>query len=511
MFSSTQQKTHVMANMSAGQNDADRWQTQTLSQLSIAKLEFAFDLTADGPTFTELTPGTSISNPVPLGVDVAPISAVSGLRTIYANDTPTTFGIIVTPGQSHFYSLEGRAGELLTIDLFPSIDEGAELILHGPGGATWTLTSGVRYSSSQFNATGGTTEGDDHELLINVPLVNGQYKIEVKNVIGANVSYELLATLTGTGIATLIQQSDPNPCLDGGVLDVPGTSNTDDIDIDNSGNNLSVTVNGQTVFVDGARVTQITSNLGNGNDDFDAAGIASPICVWGDSGSDTITTGDGDDRLEGGDGADVMTGGPGQDDYFVEGALTETSPKDEVIDDIIRNNFGIGDFDGDGAGDSNELTFVSNGDGWINVKLGYDAPLASGTFDFNVDGDDGTTMKLMEAAIDELFRVAAGGVGTYDSQWDFDDDEDVDDITDVDLAGTDIEFFITEILGTFFGGVTLDGKVENADFNEVGSNWQAQVLINHWGIGDMNADGIVDAIDLNLVGINIDQSNGNWP
>ena len=111
-----------------------------------------------------------------------------------------------------------------------------------------------------------------------------------------------------------------------------------------------------------------------------------------------------------------------------------------------------------------------------------------------------------------MFRAAHdyNDNGIYDPQWDFDDDGDIDDITNVVKVDTDILFFITEIVGTLFGDATLDGRVTSADLNVVGTSWSLEDLIEFWGVGDMNGDGDVDAQDLNMVAVNWQMHNGNW-
>ena len=53
------------------------------------------------------------------------------------------------------------------------------------------------------------------------------------------------------------------------------------------------------------------------------------------------------------------------------------------------------------------------------------------------------------------------------------------------------------------GDANLDGMVDAADLNQVGINWQGSP--NLWSAGDFNASGAVDAGDLNLLGINWQQ------
>ena len=51
------------------------------------------------------------------------------------------------------------------------------------------------------------------------------------------------------------------------------------------------------------------------------------------------------------------------------------------------------------------------------------------------------------------------------------------------------------------GDANLDGVVNAADLNVVGTNWLSNSNVNPWTHGDSNADGSTNASDLNLLGI----------
>lgn len=69
-------------------------------------------------------------------------------------------------------------------------------------------------------------------------------------------------------------------------------------------------------------------------------------------------------------------------------------------------------------------------------------------------------------------------------------------------------FYVGELVGTFGelmatrlpGDANEDGRVDAADLNAVGLNWQMGG--KSWSEGDFNEDGFVDAADLNIVGLN---------
>ena len=81
------------------------------------------------------------------------------------------------------------------------------------------------------------------------------------------------------------------------------------------------------------------------------------------------------------------------------------------------------------------------------------------------------------------------------------------DVTLYDLNGDlivnsgDVTHLVETTLATYFGDANLDGIVNAADLNQVGIHWQQQAC-NGWSDGDSTGDGAVTAADLNQVGIN---------
>ena len=96
----------------------------------------------------------------------------------------------------------------------------------------------------------------------------------------------------------------------------------------------------------GAGLT-IKSNLGDGNDSFDASALLATTTVAGGNGSDTIVGGGGADDLRGGDDADSLTGNDGND------TLRGGNGADTLVagagDDLV------------GGGDDND--YIDGGDG----------------------------------------------------------------------------------------------------------------------------------------------------
>jgi hypothetical protein len=76
---------------------------------------------------------------------------------------------------------------------------------------------------------------------------------------------------------------------------------------------------------------------------------------------------------------------------------------------------------------------------------------------------------------------------------------DLNNSGEVDQA--DVQFLVENIIGTFMGDANLDGKVDAADLDQVGINWQRMDGAG-WSDGDFTGDGTVNAQDLNVIGIN---------
>ena len=94
--------------------------------------------------------------------------------------------------------------------------------------------------------------------------------------------------------------------------------------------------------------------------------------------------------------------------------------------------------------------------------------------------------------IDFLHAVIERGttVGTYD----------LDGNGAVDAA--DRVFLVENILATFMGDANLDGRVDALDINVIGINWQRTGDCLRWSDGNFDGNQDVDALDLNVLGIN---------
>lgn len=168
--------------------------------------------------------------------------------------------------------------------------------------------------------------------------------------------------------------------------------NTDEVDLDpevplkiTEDDNPNLVLGGdQDINVRGLdQDNQIMGNLGDNK----IAGGKGDDLLGGGAGDDTLWGGEGDDQLLGGEGDDRLTGGAGADTF---GYPRNAPPGEEEAqegysygDDVIRD-FGtgddtliLGDFNGDGAFDSNDYTIENTEGGALITFIGEDGSLGS--------------------------------------------------------------------------------------------------------------------------------------
>lgn len=135
-------------------------------------------------------------------------------------------------------------------------------------------------------------------------------------------------------------------------------------------------------------------------------------------------------------------------------------------------------------------------------------------YDYRIDdpnGDDDPSDSVVAAHYNALFPDPG-------SPCDFDDDGDcdLDELQYVGLDGADSKYDVDgsggtinsddtvawlDLNGTVPGDANLDSVVDAGDLNAVGLNWQSTVA-DSWAQGDFDGNRTVDAGDLNLVGLN---------
>lgn len=141
-------------------------------------------------------------------------------------------------------------------------------------------------------------------------------------------------------------------------------------------------------IVDGS-VSNITADLGAGNDTFDASASLAVSTVDGGVGNDTITGSGGDDTITGGEGDDSLNGGDGDDRFFAG-----------IGNDVIDGGAGDGDVV-ELAGNIDDYEFVKEDDvitGTNNVTGGVTE--ITGIERIFVGGDEVDIDAIDEAGVD---------------------------------------------------------------------------------------------------------------
>ena len=83
-------------------------------------------------------------------------------------------------------------------------------------------------------------------------------------------------------------------------------------------------------------------------------------------------------------------------------------------------------------------------------------------------------------------------------------DFDVNGDTTIDQA--DVVAWIDGIARSLPGDANLDGIVDAMDLNQIGVNWRKQDTDLHWCDGNFNRDTIIDAVDLNTLAVHWQQT-----
>ncbi|QDU35138.1 hypothetical protein KS4_32180 [Poriferisphaera corsica] len=106
-----------------------------------------------------------------------------------------------------------------------------------------------------------------------------------------------------------------------------------------------------------------------------------------------------------------------------------------------------------------------------------------------IAGDFDGNGQLEAADIDMLYAAITGS--STDMQYDVDADNDID--------GDDAAFWVQVLKSTEFGDANFDGIIDALDLNVIAVNFNSNT---GWANGDFNGDGVVDALDLNAVAVN---------
>ena len=173
------------------------------------------------------------------------------------------------------------------------------------------------------------------------------------------------------------------------------------------------------------------------------------------------------------------------DDFDGQGAETDADSAVSLVIDLME------DFD---IAASGEIADDVGGEFLIE-----EVPAFVDEVDPDVDGDfdgDGFFGCGDIAMLQDAFR--AGG---FEGEFDVNGDGAINQ--------ADVEEWVIDIAGSLLGDATLDGIVDAIDLNKLGVSWLQSHADIHWCQGDFDSNGTVDAIDLNKVGVNwLQESDG---
>jgi Ca2+-binding RTX toxin-like protein len=320
--------------------------------------------------------------------------------------------------------------------------------------------------------------------------LNDVERIELETVGGAdNIT---VADLTGTDVKLVT--IDLSAFVGGGDLakdtvTISGTNGNDKILVTSPSGDLLIAGLPSQVGISGGEIAKdsVTINAFGGNDIIDAsklpAGVV-PIILNGGGGNDILIGGGGLDDLSGGDGNDVLSGGKNFD--------------------VLRGGIGNDTVTG---GQANDIAFLGFGNDLFLWSRGDTGDVIEGEADID-------TVRQTGSNLDDSFVVSANGARTKldaldGTSLDVNDVEiveiralgGVDSVVIGNLAGTDVTAIAVDLAATAGGKSadtkadivsvlgTLDGvtTVTSAGSKVAAVTGQAQVIIDHWGKGDVLA------------------------
>jgi hypothetical protein len=164
------------------------------------------------------------------------------------------------------------------------------------------------------------------------------------------------------------------------------------------------------------------------------------------------------------------------------------------IDEVIYDNFAPWPTTADGSGNSLQRVAAVHYGNSSFTWLSAGASPGSTEFVADLMGDLNGDQLVNARDVDSLLDAVTSANNL--SHYDFDANGEVD--------SSDVAVFLASI-GSLMGDANLDGVVNAADLNLVGINWRASHCAS-WSGGDFSGDGAVTAVDLNAIGLQWRQS-----
>jgi Ca2+-binding RTX toxin-like protein len=302
---------------------------------------------------------------------------------------------------------------------------------------------------------------------VNLNAFNGNDIITVNDLSGTDVTKVNLnlESSPGSGSGDLLADT----------VNVNGTAYADNIQIQGSGGNYSVSGLAALVTVvgsEGANDQLVVSALG-GDDVVNAAGLAAGVAtltVDGGAGNDMITGSQGNDMLLGGDGNDLIIGGRGNDTALMgDGSDTFVwNPGDGS--DVVEGQGGFDTMVFNGANVNENIDLSANGS-----RLRLTRDIGGVTMDTN--------------GVEQVNIAALGGADTT---------------TVNDLTGTGVTTVNLNLAGANGGG---DGLADSVVVN--GTNGNDRILVSSLTSGGVRIGGLSATVNIAAIDAAIDQLTVN--
>jgi len=234
----------------------------------------------------------------------------------------------------------------------PSLSNLAVSAPDSSGASTLTGVINDAGTGDSFTLTVNWGDGSDPQTLTfaaGTTNFSANHTYAASGLNGNGSTYPVSVTVTDKDGGSATASAGSVQVSGNGVLMIQGTAGDDVIDIQDTGSNIQVTVNGKATTYAYETVDSIQVDAGAGNDLVTIGDNVSDVYVYGGDGDDKLLDGDQGNTLSGGAGKDVMYGGAGDDRLNGNGGNDKLLG--EVGNDRLRGGDGNDYVDGGSGND----------------------------------------------------------------------------------------------------------------------------------------------------------------
>ena len=335
------------------------------------------DSVADGVEVSQLSVAidTEISDVDFMGVD----SQTVDLAT--QDDESASFTVTESAGRTRVLE-NGPADSLLVVLDSEPLDDVVITVANEDEDEVMIDTTRLTFTPANWDQQQlvSVVAGDDADI-------DGSTTTTIELRVDIASSHEAFHQAPGIDVDVVAIDDDGPVYVSGDTLNVIGTDEADYIRIEQSVDEVQVTLNDASFEFLTSEFDLVSVVGGSGNDIVAAASLTTPLSFNGGAGDDSILSGSGNDTLRGGGGNDTLRGADGDD--FLNGGSGADSLRGEAGSDAIEGSNGPDKVLG---GTENDTLNGGEGADTINAGSGDDSANAGSGEDSIVGGNGNDTI-----------------------------------------------------------------------------------------------------------------------